>query len=127
MGRKPDLLKMNIFGSTCYAYKNLKKTLNPKCEKEIFVGYDRNSPAYLVFYPENNRVLKHWLIKSISNVTNQQTQTYPTDDDDDYFPQKKYVQNNQSATTPDPQIKTTETPDNAQTEEDSKLRHYPRS
>ena len=60
-------------------------------------------------------------------MINQQTQTYPTDDDDDdYFPQKKYVQNNTSATTPDPQIKTTETKDNAQTEEDSKLRHYPR-
>ena len=99
-------------------------------KKGIFIGYDRNSPAYLVFYPESNRVLKHWLIKFISNVTNQQTQTYPTDDDDDddddYFPQKMYVQNNTSATTPVPQIKTTETPDNAQTEEDSKLRHDPR-
>ena len=124
-GRKPDISKMNIFELTCYAYKNLKK-LDPKCEKEIFVGYDRNSPAYLVFYPEDNRVLKHRLIKFICNVTNQQTQTYPTDDDDDYFPQKKYVQNNTSATTLDPQIKTTETQDNAHTEEDSKLRHYPR-
>ena len=125
-GRKPDLSKMNIFRSTCYAYKNLKKTLDPKCEKGIFVGYDRNSPAYLVFYPEDNRVLKHRLIKFISNVTNQQTQTYPNDDDnDDYFLQRKYVQNNASATTPDPQIKTTETQDNAQTKEDSQLRHYP--
>ena len=88
-GRKLDLSKMNIFGSTCYAYKTLKMKLDPKCEKGIFVGYYRNSPAYLVFYPENNRVLKHRLIKFISNVRNQQTQTYPTDDDDDdYFPQK---------------------------------------
>ena len=50
-------------------------------------------------------------------MTNQQTQTYATDVDD-YFPQKMYVQNNTSATTSDPQIKTTETQDNAQTEED---------
>ena len=57
-------------------------------------------------------------------MTNQQKQTYPTDND--YFPQKKYVQNNTSATTPDLQIKTTETQDNAYTEEDIKLRHYPR-
>ena len=47
-------------------------------------------------------------------MTNQHTQIYPIDDDDDddddgYFPQKKYVQNNTSATNPDPQIKTTET------------------
>ena len=48
-GRKPDLSKMNIFGSTCYACKNLKKKLDPKCEKQIFVGYDRNSPEYLDF------------------------------------------------------------------------------
>ena len=124
-GRKPDLSKINIFGSTCYAYKNLKKQ-DSKCEKGIFIGYDRNSPAYLVINPEDNRSLKHRLIKFISNVTNQQTQTYPTDDDDDnddYFPQKKYVQNNTSATTPDTQFKTTETQGNAQTEEDSKLRH----
>ena len=125
-GRKPDLSKMNIFSSTCYAYKNLKKR-DPKYEKGILVGYDRNSPAYLVFYPENDRVIKHRLIKFISNVTNQQIQTYPTDDDDDdYFPQKEYIQNNTSAITLDPQIKTTETQDNAQTVEDSKLRHYPR-
>ena len=86
-----------------------------------------NSPAYLVFYPEGNRFLKYRQIKFISNVTNQQTQTYPTDDDDDdYFPQKKYIQNNTSTTTPDTQIKTTETQNNVQTKEDSKLQHYPR-
>ena len=48
-GRKPDLSKMNIFGSASYAYKNLKKRLDPKYEQGIFVEYDRNSPAYLVF------------------------------------------------------------------------------
>ena len=41
-------------------------------------------------------------------------------------PPPKYVQNKTSATTTDPQIKTIETQDNAQTEEDSKLRCYPR-
>ena len=45
-GRKHDLSKMNIFGSTRYADKNLKKKLDLKCEKGICVGYDRNSPAY---------------------------------------------------------------------------------
>ena len=64
-GRKPDRAKMNIFGSTCYAYKKLKTKLYPKCEKRIFVGYDRNSPAYLVFYHENNRFLKHRQIEFI--------------------------------------------------------------
>ena len=76
-------------------------------KKGIFVGYNRNSPADLVFYPEDNRVLKHRLIRFICNVINQLTQIHPTDDDDDYFPLKKYVQNKTSATTPDPQIKIT--------------------
>ena len=49
------------------------------------------------------------------------------EDDDDYFPQNMYVKNNTSATTTDQQIKTTETQDNAQTEEDYKLRHCPRT
>ena len=72
--------------------ETLTKKLDSICEKGIYVGYDRNSPAYLVFYPESNRSLKHRLIKFISNVT--ETQIYPTDDDDDdndYFPPKKYV------------------------------------
>ena len=43
-GRKPHLSKMNIFDSF-YAYKNLKKKLDPKCENGIFVGYDRNGVA----------------------------------------------------------------------------------
>ena len=47
-GRKPDLSTMKIFGSACYAKKNMKK-LDPKCEKRIFVEYDRNSSSYLVF------------------------------------------------------------------------------
>ena len=102
------------------------KKLDPKCAKGIFIGYDINSPAYLVFYPEDNRVLKHRLIRFISNGTNHQTQIYPTGYYYYYYyiPQKKYVQNNTSATTPDPQIKTTETQDNALTDEDGKLRHY---
>lgn len=33
-GRKPDLLKMKVFGSACYAYKQDKKKLDERCEKE---------------------------------------------------------------------------------------------
>ena len=83
-GKKPDLSKMNIFGSACYACKHSKKKLDPSCKKGIFIGYDRNSPAYLVYYPENIRVLKHRQIKFIDNIAKQQTQTYlPNDDDND--------------------------------------------
>ncbi|PIK35791.1 hypothetical protein BSL78_27378 [Apostichopus japonicus] len=39
-GNKPDLSKMGIFGSECYAYKHDPKKLDSRCEKGIFVGYD---------------------------------------------------------------------------------------
>ena len=94
--RKPNLSKMHIFRSICSAYKNLTKKLDPKCEKGMFVGYDRNSPSYLVFYPGNKRVLKHRVVKFITKMTNQLIQTYPTNNDeeeeDDFF-QKKNRQN----------------------------------
>lgn len=31
--------------------------------QRIFVGYDRNSPAYLVYYPNTRKVLKHRLVE----------------------------------------------------------------
>ena len=43
-------------------------------QKEIFVEYERNSPSYLVFYPENERVHKQGLVNFFSNVRTQNTQ-----------------------------------------------------
>ena len=88
----------------------MRKKPDPKCEKGIFVGYDRNSPSYLVFYSGNKRVLKHRLVKFITKITNQQIQTHPinNDDDDDEeedFFQKKNMQKHKSVVNPDPQIK----------------------
>lgn len=48
---------MQKFGSVCYTYKQLEKgKLDPRCEEGIFVSYDKNSPAYLVYYPEKEKV-----------------------------------------------------------------------
>lgn len=75
-GKKLDLSKMWVFGSDCYAYKHDQKKLDPKGEKEIFVGYSKNSPAYLVYNPHTQRVSKHRLVKFIKkNSTDQQIQT----------------------------------------------------
>lgn len=82
-GKKPDVSKMQKFGSVCYAYKNDKKKLDPRSEKGVLIGYDKNSPAYLVYYPENDKVLKHRLLKFVSKTTiEQQTQTVLSSDDD---------------------------------------------
>ena len=49
---KPNLNKMHIFGTICFCYVQNKTKLDPHCEKGIFVGYDKQSPAYLIYFPE---------------------------------------------------------------------------
>ena len=56
--RKPNLSNMRVFGSVCYAYRQNKGKLDPRCTKGIFLGYDKGSPAYLVYFPETGKVLK---------------------------------------------------------------------
>ena len=46
-GSKPNLNKMRIFDITCFCYVPTKTKLNPHCQKSIFVGYDKQNPAYL--------------------------------------------------------------------------------
>ena len=48
-GIKPNLSNMHVFGTVCYAYVQNKTKLDPRAEKGIFVGYDRSSPAFLVY------------------------------------------------------------------------------
>ena len=55
-GKKPDLLNMREFGSKCYAYRQGKKKLEPRCD---FIGYDKNSTSYLVYYQDTRKVLRH--------------------------------------------------------------------
>ena len=63
-GREPDVSKMHVFGTTCYAYQQTqKKKLDDRCKKGIFLGYDKGSPAYLVYFPESQKVMKHRCVK----------------------------------------------------------------
>ena len=74
-GSKPDLSKLFVFGSECYAYRHDTSKLDKKAQKGIFVGYDSNSPAYLVYYPDTGKVSKHRLIKVAQVNIDQHTQT----------------------------------------------------
>ena len=75
-GKTPNLSNMKIFGSECYTYKQDKKKLDSRCTKGIFVGYDKYSPSYNVYYPETGKVLKHRLVKFITKGNaGSQTQT----------------------------------------------------
>lgn len=69
-----------------------RKKLDSKSDKGIFIGYDKNSPAYLVYFPDSRKVIKHRLVKFMSNFEEQKTDFF---DDDEVA-----VQYN--ATKPDP-------------------------
>ena len=63
IGKRPDLSNMHIFGSTCYAYVQNAKKLEARSKEGIFVGYDKESPVYLVYYPETNKVERVGCVK----------------------------------------------------------------
>ena len=55
-GIKPNLSKMHVFGSVYYAYVQNTTKLDLRAEKGIFLGYDRSSPAFLVYCPQAKTV-----------------------------------------------------------------------
>ncbi|KAL6490090.1 hypothetical protein MHYP_G00004350 [Metynnis hypsauchen] len=132
-GKTPNLSNMKVFGSECYAYKQDKKKLDARCEKGIFVGYDKYSPAYNIYYPETGKVLKHRLVKTITKGSaDSQTQTsYDMEDDaenyGDVTPKVVSQGQKQSEETREPSVETTEAgPTQADgTEKEQVERRYP--
>ena len=55
---RPNISNMHSFGTQCFAYVDEKKKLDDRSEEGIFVGYDRGSPAYLVYFPDANKIKK---------------------------------------------------------------------
>lgn len=75
-GKKCNLARMHQFGAVCYAYQQDRGKLDARCEKGRFVGHDKGSPAYLVYYPDKEKVQKHRLVKFITSTTcDSETQT----------------------------------------------------
>ena len=62
-GNKPNISKMHVFGTVCFPYVQIKKKLDPRCRRGIFVGYDKNSPSYLVYFSDTNTVTKNHTVK----------------------------------------------------------------
>ena len=63
---------MHVFGSACYAIVQNPKKLDARSQKGIFVGYDKGSPSYLVFFPETNRVERVRCVKFFDNLKAEQ-------------------------------------------------------
>jgi hypothetical protein len=71
---------MHVFGSTCYAFVQNAKKLDDWSRKGVFVGYDKDSPAYLVYHPETNKVEKVRCVKFFDNF---KTEPEASNDDRD--------------------------------------------
>ncbi|KAL7646134.1 UNVERIFIED_CONTAM: hypothetical protein RMT77_003035 [Armadillidium vulgare] len=64
---------MHVFGSICYAYSHEKKKLDARNKQGIFVGYDNESPTYLVYFPEQNNIKKVRCVKSTEKFGQEET------------------------------------------------------
>ena len=73
-GKQPNLSKMHVFGSLCYVYVQNPKKLDARSRKGIFVGYDKNSPSYLVHHSETKQVERARCVKFIDHFQTEQTQ-----------------------------------------------------
>ena len=67
-GKLPDFNNLYRFGSTCYAYDKSAKKLDPRSIKGVFIGYDRESPSYLVYFPDENKIKKFRCIKCFDEM-----------------------------------------------------------
>ena len=67
-GIKPDVARLQVFGSVCYPITIKPKKLDPRASKGVFVGYDRDSPSYLVYDPETKAVSKHRLVRFFPTI-----------------------------------------------------------
>ena len=84
-GHKPKLENMHVFGTVCYAYLQKKKKLDARGEKGIFIGYDKGSPAYLIYFPEKEVIRKSRCVRITDKLEKdedeQGTSSISTDDE----------------------------------------------
>lgn len=70
-GTKPSMSKLQKFGSMCFAYNPQEKgKMDSRSVQGLFIGYDKNSPSYLVYYKDTEKVQKHRLVKFTSKTDN---------------------------------------------------------
>jgi len=89
-GKKPDVSRMSVFGTICYAYVQNKKKLDARSEMGIFVGYDRESPAYLVYFKQSGIIKKVRCVRFTNRFDVNTDNTDTNVDDCDDFQRKSY-------------------------------------
>lgn len=103
--RQPNLSRMQRFGSECFAYKQDKRKLHARCEKCVFIGYENNSLAYIVYFPVSTKVQKHKLVKFVATTgVEQQTQTQLAPEDDDFIQHRSRSPNHHVTAEHEPEV-----------------------
>ena len=61
--QKPNVSNMHLFGTVCHAYVQNPKKLDARSKEGLFIGYDPLSPAYLVYFKDDNEVKRVRCVK----------------------------------------------------------------
>ena len=82
IGKKPNLSNMHVFGTVCYGLEHGQAKLESRSTKGIFVGYDRYSPAFLMFDPSDRKVKKYRCVKFLDVFETKATEIKRTPEED---------------------------------------------
>ena len=89
LNRIPNVSKLAIFGSICYAFDHNKpKKLDDRSKKGVFCGMDKDSPAYLVYFPDEDKIRKYRTVKCTDELFEYkvpEAEPTPVDSEDDDF------------------------------------------
>ena len=69
-GRKPVMNNLLTFGQPCFAYddKQYHQKLDDRAVSGIFLGFDQNSPAYLIKLDKDGKIMKFRHVRGIESV-----------------------------------------------------------
>ena len=59
-GRKPNVSNVYSFGSTCFTLEQKRSKLDSCGKKRVFIGYNKESPAYFVFVMSVGKFLRQY-------------------------------------------------------------------
>ena len=92
-GKQPNISNMHVFGTICYGRQSVGvKKLDPRCDKGVFLGYDKKTPGYLVYYPDKNRISTHRVVTFTDSFEGMKdTKVEETLVDDEFFPHDSAV------------------------------------
>ena len=68
-GRKPNVSNMHSFGSTSFTLEQKRSKLDSRGKKGVFIGYDKESPAYFVYCHVSGKISKTRNVRFTDKIT----------------------------------------------------------